>query len=456
LEEGSSYYMFRITLVATLGGFLFGYDTGVISGSGTYFKEYFDLAPAMHGFVVSSALIGCMVGSFLSGIISHRLGRRNSLILTGLLFLVSAIGSALPETVNELVIYRLLGGVGVGLVSAIAPVYIAEISPSHIRGKLVSVNQLAIVMGFLVVFFVNFFIQDPVDVGWNVDKGWRWMFASESVPALLFILLLFFVPRSPRFEVMNKRDQNALKILTRINGIESARIELAKIKESFQINESSLSWFKHPKLIKILTIGIGLAVFQQITGINAILYYGNDIFKSVGAGDNAAMLNQIVIGGAMVLFTGLAIFTVDRFGRKPLLLGGTIGMAITILLFGFLVFQEIWSSWSLIALVLYVAFFSFSQGPIVWVYISELFPNRIRNSIVAIAVFFQWLSNYLVSQTFPIMADENGYLFKEFRGAFPFWMYGFFCILAVFFIWRLLPETKSKSLEEMDEIWNIS
>lgn len=451
-EKANIAYITGITLVATLGGFLFGYDTGVIAGSGPYVQQFFDLSPAYFGFVVASALIGCMVGSLLSGYTSKKFGRKNSLLLAGILFFISALGSALPDVAAELVIYRLIGGVGVGLASAVAPVYIAELAPAQMRGKLVSVNQLAIVMGFVVVFFVNYGIQDPVDVAWNEANGWRWMFGSECIPAGLFFLLALFVPKSPRWLMLKEREEEARGILNKVDPL-NAEEEIADIKSSLRDATQGFS-LKYPKIMLILTIGVGLSVFQQITGINAILYYGNAIFLSMGAGANAAMINQIVVGLAMMVFTCVAIFTVEKFGRKPLILIGTAGMGVMIFVFGQLMYMQILSVANLVVLVLYIACFSFSQGPIVWVYLSEIFPNKVRGIAMSIAVFAQWLANYVVSQTFPMMADETGYLYQEFNGAFPFWLYGGFCALAVVFIWKLLPETKGKTLEEMEQLWN--
>lgn len=452
-EKANIAYITAITLVATLGGFLFGYDTGVIAGSGPYVQTFFDLSPAYFGFVVASALIGCMAGSLLSGYTSKTFGRKYSLLLAGVLFFISALGSALPDSATELVIFRLVGGIGVGLASAVAPVYIAELAPAHMRGKLVSINQLAIVMGFVVVFFVNYGIQDIIDVAWNQTTGWRWMFGTECIPAGLFFILALFVPKSPRWLMLKGREEEARAILNKIDPT-NAEEEITEIKDSLKDAKKEGYSLKYPKIGLILTIGVGLSVFQQITGINAILYYGNAIFISMGAGANAAMINQIVVGLAMMIFTCVAIFTVEKFGRKPLILIGTAGMGIMIFVFGQLMYMQILSVANLIVLVLYIACFSFSQGPIVWVYLSEIFPNKVRGIAMSLAVFAQWLANYAVSQTFPMMADESGYLYKAFNGAFPFWMYGGSCVLAVIFIWKLLPETKGKTLEEMEQLWN--
>lgn len=463
-------YLFGITLVATLGGFLFGYDTGVISGANDLLQNYFDLSPAEIGFVVSSALIGCMIGSFGSGVMAKKYGRKKSLILAAVLLLVSAIGSALPEIAPEflasifsfglpvgatkLVIFRLIGGIGVGLASAIAPIYIAELAPSAVRGKLVSINQLAIVLGFVVVFFVNYFIKDTGASQWNTNTAWRYMFGSECIPAVIFLFLLLTVPFSPRWLMMQGKKEKALMILTKINTPERAKEELAEIQETLDEgdkNEGSV--FSFPKIGLILTIGIALSFFQQITGINAILYYGPRIFESMNLPGDIAMVNQIIVGLAMMVFTIVAIFTVEKFGRKPLLMVGTIGMGICIFTFGFLTYAQNSGPLALISLVGYIAFFSISQGPIVWVYLSELFPNKVRGVAMSVAVFAQWLANYIVSQTFPMLADKEGQIYQDYNGAFPFWLYGIFCIIAVVFIWALVPETKGKSLEQIEKHW---
>ncbi len=446
-------YITAVALVATLGGFLFGYDTGVISGADKLIQAHYQLSPAEIGFVVSSALLGCMLGSFVSGVLARGLGRKRSLLVAAVLFFISALGSAIPDAATELVIYRLVGGIGVGLASAIAPMYIAEVAPARIRGKLVSVNQLAIVMGFVVVFFVNYFIKDPDDIVWNQETGWRYMFGSECIPAALFFFLLLLVPSSPRWLVLKGKREAALKVLTRVNGELRAKEELTEIEETLNNNSTQASFFAFPKIGLILLIGVALSFFQQITGINAILYYGPRIFESMNLEGDVAMINQIVVGLAMMIFTIVAIFTVEKFGRKPLLMIGTIGMGVCIFIFGQMTYMQYSGTGSLIALVGYIAFFSISQGPIVWVYLSEIFPNKVRGIAMSIAVFAQWAANYMVSQTFPIMADEKGALYQKYHGAFPFWLYGSFCLVAIIFIWKLVPETKGKTLEQLEAIW---
>lgn len=446
-------YLIGITLVATLGGFLFGYDTGVISGADQLIQGFFKLSPGEIGFVVSSALLGCMIGSAISGALSKYFGRKRALLIAAVLFFISALGSAFPDTTTSLVIYRLFGGIGVGLASAIAPMYIAEIAPSHMRGKLVSINQLAIVMGFLVVFFVNYYLKDPVNQQWNLETGWRYMFASECIPALLFFLLLLLVPESPRWLMMQGFKEEALKVLKRVNTAEEAKVVVTDIEKSLASDQGTGFSFKYPKIGLIILIGVALSFFQQITGINAILYYGPRIFQSMNLAGDIAMINQIIVGVSMMIFTIIAIFTVEKFGRKPLLIIGTMGMGICILIFGMFTYNQYEGVGALPALVGYIAFFSISQGPIVWVYLAELFPNKVRGTVMSLAVFAQWLANYMVSQTFPMMADESGYLFQTYHGAFPFWLYGAFCFVAIIFIWKLVPETKGKGLEEIEKYW---
>lgn len=447
-------YITMLTLVATLGGLLFGYDTGVISGAIDNVRDHFGLSEAMKAFVASSALLACIFGAGIAGPLSKSYGRRMSLVVASVLFFISAFGSAIPTSVTELVIYRMIGGVGVGIASMVSPMYIAEIAPPGIRGKLVSFNQLAIVLGFVIVYFVNYFIDRVGDDAWDIETGWRWMFGSECFPAGLFLLLLLAVPESPRWLVMKGKSDKAHKVLTKVGGLESVDNEIKEIQNSIaeQSQRARVNIFAKG-LIGIVFIGVGLSVFQQITGINAILYYGPSIFESTGMAKDGALLNQIVVGISMMTFTFVAIFTVDKFGRKPLLMIGSLGMAISIFAVGFLFYFEVRNVLTLVFIVTYIASFSLSMGPVVWVLLSEMFPNKMRSAALSAAVAAQWLANYLVSQTFPILADDQGTLYAQFHGAFPFWLFGAFAILCVLFIKKYVPETKGKSLEELEKIW---
>ena len=477
--------MIFITLVATLGGLLFGYDTAVISGAEKGLQAFFMGAPdfvytdTWHGITSSSALIGCIIGSALSGICASNLGRKKSLFLAGILFFLSALGSYYPEFLffgygdpsYSLLIafnfYRVLGGVGVGLASAICPMYIAEIAPSSIRGKLVSWNQFAIIFGQLVVYFVNFLILgdninpvikavegvnqilNPGEATWAIETGWRLMFVSEAVPAGLFTLLVLLVPETPRYLALCGRDDKALSVLSRINGESQARSILADIKAT--AHEKTEPLFTYGWMV--IFIGIMLSVFQQAVGINAVLYFAPRIFESMGMGN--PMMQTVIMGIVNILFTLLAVFTVERWGRKPLLISGSIGMAVGALGVALCnVVTGLPALVSVVCIMLYSASFMFSWGPICWVLISEIFPNTIRSAAVALAVAFQWIFNFIVSSTFvPMYNIQMGAMGDKFGHMFAYALYGIICVVAAIFVWRLVPETKGKTLEEMNTLF---
>ncbi|MCR4809612.1 MAG: D-xylose transporter XylE [Prevotella sp.] len=481
-ENGSRGYLIGIVMVAVLGGLLFGYDTAVISGAEkglqAFFKEAqdFDYTDGWHGFTSASALIGCIIGSALSGLLATRLGRKKSLIIAGLLFFVSALGSMTPEflffehgkpTYSLLImfnIYRIIGGIGVGLASAICPMYIGEVAPSNIRGMLVSWNQFAIIFGQLVVYFVNFFIlgdhiQPLVEemgkgiaaidprAQWTVTTGWRYMFGSEAVPAGLFALLICFVPETPRYLVSIGKDQKALGILSRINGTSKAQQILTEIKNTMTVKTEKLMTYG----VMCIFIGIMLSVFQQAVGINAVLYYAPRIFGDMGM-DNPMMIT-VFMGIINILFTLVAIFTVEKWGRKPLLISGSLGMAAGALgvavTFGHAGMEFVTAA----SLLIYSASFMFSWGPICWVLIAEIFPNTIRGAAVAIAVAFQWIFNFIVSSTFVPMFNMHLSEGDDFGHWFTYGLYGIICVVAAVFVWKLVPETKGKTLEDMTQMW---
>ncbi|MBR2102198.1 MAG: D-xylose transporter XylE [Prevotella sp.] len=480
--QGSKLYLFSIVLVAVLGGLLFGYDTAVISGAEkglqAFFMEAkdFGYSDGWHGFTSASALIGCIIGSALSGLLATNLGRKKSLIIAGLLFFISALGSMEPEflffehgtpTFSLLImfnIYRVIGGVGVGLASAICPMYIGEVAPSNIRGMLVSWNQFAIIFGQLVVYFVNFFIlgdhiQPLVEemgqglaaidprAQWTVTTGWRYMFGSEAVPAGLFALLICFVPETPRYLVSVGQDQRALGILSKINGSAKAQQILQNIKDTMTVKTEKLMTYG----AMCIFVGIMLSVFQQAVGINAVLYYAPRIFGDMGIND--PMKITVFMGIINILFTLVAIFTVEKWGRKPLLIFGSLGMALgafgVALTFGHYD-KELFTAASLL---IYSASFMFSWGPITWVLIAEIFPNTIRGAAVAIAVAFQWIFNFIVSSTFVPMFNMHLTKGDDFGHWFTYGLYGIICIIAAIFVWRLVPETKGKTLEDMTKMW---
>lgn len=450
-------YIISITIVATIGGLLFGYDTAVISGAEKSVQDYLitsqGLSTLVHGLTISSALIGCIIGGALSGIFASKFGRKKSLMYAAVMFFISALGSGYPEflffekgvpTMGLLYMfnfYRVIGGIGVGMASAVVPMYIGEIAPAEIRGRLVSLNQFAIIFGMLVVYFVNWGIVNGKTLEWINTIGWRNMFLSEAIPAGLFGILLFFVPETPRYLTLIKKDEKALSILTKINGETKAKEILSDIKNTIEHHSGKL--FSYGKLVII--IGILLSVFQQFVGINVALYYAPRIFESMGAAKDASMLQTIVMGLINVVFTVIAIMTVDKWGRKPLLMVGSIGMAIGMFAIAGLAFFEIIGISTLVFIIIYTASFMMSWGPICWVLIAEIYPNKIRGRAVAVAVVAQWAANYFISSTYPAM--------MEFSGAVTYGFYGIMSVLSFFFVWKMVPETKGKTLEEMEHLW---
>ena len=483
-ENGSRGYLASIVMVAVLGGLLFGYDTAVISGAEKGLQAFFLGAPDfkysdfMHGFTSSSALIGCIIGSALSGFFAGRLGRKKSLIFAGVCFFISAWGSMSPETFgllpygkpswNLLIVfnlYRVLGGIGVGMASALCPMYIGEISPSNIRGMLVSFNQFAIIFGQLVVYFVNFVIlgdhTNPIieSVGqgfsqvmpgsdpWSISTGWRYMFGSECVPAGLFTLLICFVPESPRYLVMTGRDTKAMSVLSRINGFSKAQEIIADIKATLTTKTEKLFTYG----FMCVFVGIMLSVFQQAVGINAVLYYAPRIFADMGMGN--PMMQTVIMGVINITFTLVAVFTVEKIGRKPLLISGSIGMGIGAFVVALTFGNSSLNIVTMVALMVYSASFMFSWGPICWVYMAELFPNTIRGTATAIAVAFQWIFNFIVSSSFVPMFNMHLTKGDDFGHWFTYGLYGIICFVAAVFVGKLVPETKGKTLEDMTALW---
>ena len=477
-QNGSKLYLFSIVLVAVLGGLLFGYDTAVISGAEKGLQAFFLGAKdfvytdTIHGITSSSALLGCILGSALSGFFASYFGRKKSLAIAGVFFFLSALGSYYPEfllfeygtpSASLLVafnIYRILGGVGVGLASAICPMYIAEVAPSNMRGTLVSWNQFAIIFGQLVVYFVNFLIlgehTQPIiekisetiyqvsnesDL-WTIQTGWRYMFGSEAFVAGIFTILVCLVPESPRYLALIGKDEKALGVLSHINGYEKAKEILKQIKETTEVKSEKLFSFG----VMVIFVGVMLSVFQQAVGINAVLYYAPRIFESMGMSD--PMMNTVYMGIVNITFTLIAVFTVEKLGRKPLLIWGSLGMALGAL--GVAVsnlIDGVPPIFPVLSIMVYSASFMFSWGPICWVLIAEIFPNTIRSAAVAIAVAFQWIFNFIVSSTFvPMYNMSLGDMGDRFGHMFAYALYGVICIVAAWFVYSLVPETKGKTL----------
>ena len=456
------------TMIATLGGLLFGYDTAVISGTisaleynyVSVYAEQSDLANLWLGFIVSSALIGCAIGGFLAGYISNRFGRKRSLWVAASLFLVSAVGSAFPELLFggahsntswlalSFVFFRIVGGIGVGLASMLSPLYISEISPMQDRGRFVSYNQMAIVVGMVTVFFVNWSIAILGDEQWLFAYGWRYMFLSEAIPAGCFFALIFMLPESPRWLVSQNRIDEAEQVLNRLGQGEHSQSIIQDIHRSFQHHSQKVLSFG----IGLVLIGAALSLFQQLVGINSILYYAPEIFKNMGISTNVSMLNTVLVGIVNVIFTTIAILYVDKWGRRPLMMAGALVMAFAMILLGSLFYFQSLGVIALIAMMIFIAGFALSWGPVTWVLLSELFPNSVRSHIMAIAVATQWIANMLVSTTFPII-DKNLWLVEHFNHGFAYWLYGAFALLAFAFTYKFIPETKGKSLEEIEHFW---
>jgi SP family sugar porter-like MFS transporter len=449
-------YIFLISMVSAMGGLLFGYDWVVIGGAKPFYEQFFNIAnsPNLQGWAMSCALIGCLLGAITSGVFSDRFGRKKLLIFSAFLFTLSAIGTGAANEFTPFIIYRILGGIGIGLASNLSPMYIAEISPAAMRGKFVSLNQLTIVIGILLAQIANWQIAEPVapnatdaDIlsSWNGQMGWRWMFWAETIPAGLFFILMFLVPESPRWLAKNENENKIIKILSKVGGKEYAQREYKSIRASLA-NETSKVNFKElfePGIKKILLIGIVLAAFQQWCGINVIFNYAEEVFAAAGYGVSDILFNIVVTGSVNLIFTFVAIYTVDKLGRRALMLIGAGGLAGIYAMLGAAYYFHV-TGWPLLLLVVIgIACYAMSLAPVTWVVLSEIFPNRIRGAAMAVATVSLWLASFLLTYTFPLLNNAFG-------ASGTFLLYGIICVAGLAFIYKKLPETKGKSLEEIE------
>jgi SP family arabinose:H+ symporter-like MFS transporter len=450
-------YIWKISLSAAMGGLLFGYDWVVIGGAKPFYEKFFHLHTSFQiGWAMSSALAGCLLGSLISGVLSERFGRKRLLIISGLLFTVSAFGTGFSNTYTVFVLFRIIGGTGIGLASTLSPMYIAEVSPSSVRGRFVSINQLTIVIGILAAQVINWLIAEPVPLNasnefirnsWNGQTGWRWMFIAEAVPALLFFMLMFLIPESPRWLVKNRQHTKAHTILDRIGSKTYADNTLRHIQETLKLQIQRLDFrvLREPNVLRILVVGIVLAVFQQWCGINVIFNYAEEVFSGAGYGVSDILFNIVITGTVNLIFTFIAIRTVDRWGRRFLMLFGAAGLAMIYVFLGIGYYTGSQGIHMLILVVLAIACYSMSLAPVTWVVISEIFPNRVRGAAMSIAVFSLWTACFVLTYTFPILNHNLG-------TASTFWIYAGICVLGFVFIKKRLPETKEKTLEEIEHV----
>jgi MFS transporter, SP family, arabinose:H+ symporter len=450
-------YLISICLVSAMGGLLFGYDWVVIGGAKPFYEPFFEITghAFLQGWAMSCALAGCLAGSVISGWLSDRLGRKKLLIMSAGLFVAASLGTGAAGSFSIFVAFRILGGIGIGLASNLSPMYIAEVTPGNVRGRFVSINQLTIVIGILAAQLINWRIAMPVPPGattsdilasWNGQTGWRWMFYACTIPAGLFFILMWFVPESPRWLAQNVGNHpKAKKILSKIGGNDYSASEFSFIEKSISESKekTDIRLLKQPGISKLLILGIVLAVFQQWCGINVIFNYAQEIFSNAGYGVSDILFNIVITGCVNLLFTFIGMFTVDRLGRKALMLLGAGGLASIYAVLGTMYFFQIQGLPLLIMVVTAIACYSMSLAPVTWVVLSEIFPNRMRGTAMAIATFSLWAACFILTYTFPLL---NQLL----KASGTFWLYGCICLLGFMFIFRRLPETKGKSLEEIE------
>ncbi len=457
MKKFNNAYILGISMVSAMGGLLFGYDWVVIGGAKPFYERFFDLASStnLQAWAMSCALIGCIIGAMISGVVSDKFGRKWPLLVSASLFTVASIGTGMADSYLMFVIFRMIGGVGIGLASALSPMYIAEVAPSHLRGRFVSLNQMTIVIGILAAQVINLLIADKVPVGatdefirasWNGQIGWRFMFYACAVPAGAFFLLTFFLPESPRWLIKVGKSDIAFPTLKKIGGEEFAREEMSNIQATLDDVSEKVD-FKtlfQPRFRNVLVIGLVLAIFQQWCGINTVFNYAEEIFTAAGYGVSDTLFNIVITGSVNLIFTLVAMFTVDKWGRKKLMVLGSVGLATTYLLLGSAFYFQIKGIAVLLLVVIGIGIYAMSLAPIVWVILSEIFPNRIRGAAMALATFGLWIACFILTYTFPLLNKGLG-------AAGTFWVYAGICLLGFIFILKKLPETKGKSLEEIEK-----
>ena len=447
-------FLYMITFISAMGGLLFGYDWVVIGGAKPFYEAYFEIVdfPNMQGWVMGSAIIGCLIGVFMTGFLADKFGRKPLLFISALIFIISAYGTGAVEDLTLFIIFRVIGGIGIGIASNLSPMYIAEVAPANIRGKLVSINQLTIVIGILLAQVVNYLIAEPVGPGeqlidtWNGQSGWRWMFWSEGFPAILFFILLFALPESPKWLMSRGRMEDAAKTLVKIGDEEYVKAEIQALMQVNQTAQAETNYailFKG-KMPKILLIGIVIAAFQQWCGINVIFNYAEEIFSAAGYGVSDILFNIIITGITNLIFTIIGMYTVDKLGRRALLIFGSLGLASIYTLLGACYYYQFSGIAVLVLVMLAIGCYAMTLAPITWVVISEIFPTKIRGAAMAISTFSLWTACFILTYTFPLL---NASL-----GAYgTFWLYGVICVLGFWFIKKNLTETKGKSLEQIEQ-----
>ncbi len=451
-------YVWLISIVAALGGLLFGWDWVVIGGAKPFFERYFQIQDnaALSGWANSCALIGCLFGALIAGALSDKFGRKRLLILSAALFAVTSIGNGLAGTFTVFVVWRMLGGVAIGLASSLSPMYISEVAPAQLRGRLVSVNQLTIVIGVLLAQLINWYLVRNLPVGssdefiinsWFGQQGWRWMFTLTAVPSILFLAGMFVVPESPRWLVKNARLEPATRILTRIGGAAYADAEVRDVRATLSAGEVQSVRFSDlldPRLLKVLALGVFLAVFQQWCGINVIFNYAEEIFRAAGYDISSVVKNIAWTGSVNLAFTFVALGVVDKGGRRPLMLFGSAGLALAYVVLGFCFHQHVTGLPVLLLVLAAIACYAMSLAPVTWVVISEIFPNRIRGAAMSVAVMSLWIACFILTYTFPLMNKALG-------AAGTFWTYAGICVVGFIVILIRLPETKGKTLEQIEK-----